>query len=202
MSRLQLLLLLTAGAFVSSAEAQAAYDQLPDDFKIGVDLALEQLRSHASIRHHFLFFKSLSKTKTETSFSVNYIYHNFYFKPTKCAKGTTDASPKRCPFRNDRSGYDVSYIYHNFYLKPTKCSKDTVDPNPKQCPFRNDRPLIDCAVCYKTFSGNIESEPKPYVNCVHKPALTEDMKTKRVEHCNKMAYSSGAVTLLGSTGKN
>ncbi|KAI1902079.1 hypothetical protein AGOR_G00041020 [Albula goreensis] len=165
MSRLQLLLLLTAGAFVSSAEAQAAYDQLPDDFKIGVDLALEQLRSHASIRHHFLFFKSLSKTKTETSFSVNYIYHNFYFKPTKCAKGTTDASPKRCPFRNDR-------------------------------------PLIDCAVCYKTFSGTIESEPKPYINCVHKPALTEDMKAKRVEHCDKMAYSSGTVTLLGSKKGN
>ncbi|KAI1902077.1 hypothetical protein AGOR_G00041000 [Albula goreensis] len=165
MSRLQLLLLLTAGAFVSSAEAQAAYDQLPDLYKKGVDLALEQLRSHASIQHHFFFFKSLTKSEVE-------------------------------------SGFDVSYIYHNFYLKPTKCSKDTVDPNPKQCPFRNDRPLIDCAVCYKTFSGNIESEPKPYVNCVHKPALTEDMKTKRVEHCNKMAYSSGAVTLLGSTGKN
>uniref|UniRef100_A0A0E9Y0H8 Uncharacterized protein n=1 Tax=Anguilla anguilla TaxID=7936 RepID=A0A0E9Y0H8_ANGAN len=28
------------------------------------------------------------------------------------------------------------------------------------------------------------------------------MKAKRVEHCNNMAYNSGTVTLLGSTGKN
>ena len=35
------------------------------------------------------------------------------------------------------------------------------------------QPLIDCAVCYKTFAGEIERDPKPYVHCVHKPALTE-----------------------------
>lgn len=35
------------------------------------------------------------------------------------------------------------------------------------------QPLIDCAVCYKTFREEIEQEPKPYVHCVHKPALTE-----------------------------
>ena len=35
------------------------------------------------------------------------------------------------------------------------------------------QPLIDCAICYKTFRGEIEQEPQPYVHCVHKPALTE-----------------------------
>ncbi|KAG7455392.1 hypothetical protein MATL_G00255990 [Megalops atlanticus] len=165
MSRPLLLLLLTAGAFVASAEGQAAYDQLPDLYKKGVDLALQHLNSHASIRHHFLFFKSLSKSDIE-------------------------------------SGFSVSYVFHNFYLKATRCAKGTVETDPKKCPFRNDRPLIDCAVCYKTYSGETESEPKPYVNCVHKPALTEDMKIKRVEHCDKMAYSSGTVTLLGVTGEN
>eukprot|EP00064_Thunnus_orientalis_P009671 superscaffoldBa00001242_g9696 len=95
-------------------------------------------------------------------------------------------------------GFDVTYIYHHFYLKATKCPKGTVDST--GCQFRNDRPLIDCAVCYKTFGGNIEQEPIPYVHCVHKPALTEEMKDSRVEHCNRMGYSSGAPTLLASTG--
>ncbi|KAJ8268453.1 hypothetical protein COCON_G00136250 [Conger conger] len=160
-----LLLLLTVAACVSSTDGQAAYDQLPDVYKKGVDLALEQLKSHSSIQHHFLFFKSLSKSNTEFGFSAH-------------------------------------FINHNFYLKPTKCSRDTVDPNPKSCPFRNDRPLIDCGVCYKIYSGEIERDPKPYVNCVHKPALTQDMKVKRKEHCDKMGYNSGTVTLLGSKKDN
>ncbi|KAF7667988.1 hypothetical protein LDENG_00037540 [Lucifuga dentata] len=98
------------------------------------------------------------------------------------------------------SGFNLSYIYHHFYLKATKCPKGTVDGT--ACQFRNDRPLIDCAVCYKTFNGGIEPEPKPYIHCVHKPALTEEMKAARVDHCNTMGYSSGAPTLLASTSEN
>ncbi|XP_077952197.1 uncharacterized protein LOC144390064 [Gasterosteus aculeatus] len=94
------------------------------------------------------------------------------------------------------AGFDVTYIYHHFYLKATKCPRGTVDAT--SCRFRNDRPLIDCAVCYKTFGGGIEQEPKPYVHCVHKPALTEEMTADRVNHCNAMGYSSGAPTLLAS----
>ncbi|XP_073344917.1 uncharacterized protein [Pagrus major] len=95
-------------------------------------------------------------------------------------------------------GFDVTYIYHHFYLKATHCPKGTVDST--GCQFRNDRPLIDCAVCYKTFRDQIEQEPKPYVHCVHKTALTEEMKTTRVEHCNRMGYSSGSPTLLATRG--
>lgn len=98
------------------------------------------------------------------------------------------------------------------------------------------QPLIDCAVCYKTFGGAIETQPKPYVHCVHKPTLTEvsvstggllwtlqlihpwiscvslccssyclmcdcqEMKVTRLETCSRMAYSSGASTLLTSIG--
>lgn len=33
--------------------------------------------------------------------------------------------------------------------------------------------MIDCAICYKTFEGEIQMEPKPYIHCVHKPVLTQ-----------------------------
>uniref|UniRef100_A0A673GSU1 Retinoic acid receptor responder protein 2 n=1 Tax=Sinocyclocheilus rhinocerous TaxID=307959 RepID=A0A673GSU1_9TELE len=94
------------------------------------------------------------------------------------------------------AGFDVVYIYHNIYLKATKCKKGTENVDTTTCAFRNDRPLIDCAICYKTYAGAIEEEPKPYVSCVHKPALTQDMKKDRIEHCNKMGYISGSPTLL------
>ncbi|KAJ4925198.1 hypothetical protein JOQ06_017933 [Pogonophryne albipinna] len=156
-----LLLLVSSGVLFFSSNAQGAYEKLPENYKKGVDLALEKLDSHAGIQHHFLFFRSITKSDIEP-------------------------------------GFDVTYVYHHFYLKATKCPKGTVDST--ACQFRNDRPLIDCAVCYKTFREEIEQEPKPYVHCVHKPALTEDMKTTRLNHCNTMGYSSGAPTLLASTG--
>ncbi|CAL8401477.1 unnamed protein product [Gadus morhua 'NCC'] len=156
-----LLWLLAAGTLLVSAGANEAYDLLHETYKKGVDLTLEQLNSHVGINHHFLFFKSLSKS---------------------------DIQP----------GFDVAYIYHNFVLKATKCSKGTVDTS--NCPFRNDRPLIDCAVCYKTYNGVVEATPKPYIHCIHRPALTEVMKTARINHCNEMGYSSGAPTLLASIG--
>ncbi|KAJ3611197.1 hypothetical protein NHX12_021214 [Muraenolepis orangiensis] len=95
-------------------------------------------------------------------------------------------------------GFDVSYIYHRFYLKATRCPRGTVDTS--NCPFRNDRPLMDCAVCYKTFAGAVETTPKPYLHCVRKPTLTQEMRVVRVNHCNQMSYSNGAPTLLASTG--
>ncbi|KAL7373640.1 hypothetical protein ABVT39_011302 [Epinephelus coioides] len=155
------LLLFSTGALFVSSNAQEVYNQLPETYRKGVDLALEKLSAHAAIQHHFLFFRSVTKSEIEP-------------------------------------GFDVSYIYHHFYLKATKCQKGTVDST--GCQFRNDRPLLDCAVCYKTFRGDIEQEPKPYVHCIHKPTLTEAMKTARVNHCNTLGYSSGSLTLLASTG--
>lgn len=35
------------------------------------------------------------------------------------------------------------------------------------------QPLIDCAVCYKTLREEIEPQPKPYVHCIPKTALTQ-----------------------------
>nr|XP_061809955.1 uncharacterized protein LOC133600914 [Nerophis lumbriciformis] len=96
------------------------------------------------------------------------------------------------------AGFDVVFIYHHFYLKPTKCPKGTTDPS--GCSFRNDVPMIDCAICYKTFQGDIEAEPKPYLNCLHKPSVTPEVRTNRIEHCNRLAYSHGATNLLASTG--
>ena len=57
-----LLWLLAAGTLLGSAGANEAYDLLHETYKKGVDLALDQLNSHAGINHHFLFFKSLSKS--------------------------------------------------------------------------------------------------------------------------------------------
>lgn len=44
----------------------------------------------------------------------------------------------------------------------------------KQCLcFFIPQPLIDCMACYKTFNNVIQENPKPYIHCVHKPALTK-----------------------------
>ncbi|KAF7667994.1 hypothetical protein LDENG_00037550 [Lucifuga dentata] len=154
-----LLFLISAGILLYSTEAQEAYNQLPDGYKKGVDLVLRQLRSHAGVQHHFLFFRSLAKSEIESGFNVRYLYHNFHLKPTRCAKGTAESDSQRCPFRNDR-------------------------------------PLMDCAVCYKLLADEMEADPKPFVHCIQKPKLTEEMKTSRLEHCRKMSYNSGAPTLL------
>uniref|UniRef100_UPI0037E8F4FB uncharacterized protein n=1 Tax=Semicossyphus pulcher TaxID=241346 RepID=UPI0037E8F4FB len=159
----RLLLLVCAGAVLYPAEAQGPNNELPDNYRIGVDLALEQLDSHVGVQHHFRFLRSLDKSEIEAGFGVKYLYHHFYLKPTTCPKGTSDSSPRRCPFRNNR-------------------------------------PLMDCAVCYKTAADQIESSPKPYVHCIQKPRLTEEMMMTRMEHCKKMNYNSGAPTLLASTG--
>ncbi|CAJ1082557.1 uncharacterized protein si:ch1073-406l10.2 [Xyrichtys novacula] len=158
-----LLLLFTIGVSVFTSNAQEAYNNLPEDYKKGVNLALEKLHSHAGIQHHFLFLRSVMKSDTEPGFGVKYIYHHFHLKATKCPKGTVDASG---------------------------------------CQFRNDRPLIDCGVCYKMFAGEIEQDPKPYIHCVHRTTLTEEMKQGRVQHCNQMSYSSGSHTILLSRGEN
>ncbi|CAL1597222.1 unnamed protein product [Knipowitschia caucasica] len=149
---------------LSAAGAQDSYGELPAGHRSGVDLALEQMRGHASLQHHFRFLRTVDKTEIESGFGVKYLYQQFLLKPTRCPKGTANATPQRCPFRNDR-------------------------------------PLMDCAVCYKTVSEQMEPEPRPYVHCIHKPRLTEEMKTARTEHCKKMVYNSGAPTLLSvSTG--
>lgn len=156
-----LLFFLSVQALVLSCYGQDAYNHLSEDYKKGVNLALEKLSTHAGVQHHFLFFRSITKSDIEPGFDVKYIYHHFVLKPTSCAKGTTDSSA---------------------------------------CHFRNDRPSIDCAVCYKTFGGNIEAEPKPYVHCIHKPSLTEEMRNLRIQQCNMIGYGSGTPTLLASRG--
>ncbi|XP_067290500.1 uncharacterized protein zgc:195173 [Pseudorasbora parva] len=154
-----LLVLLSTGVFLGTSEAQGDLDKLPENYRKGVELAVEQINSHQTIKSVFLFFKSLDKSDLD-------------------------------------GGFGVSYIYHRFYLKATRCPKGTENANPTKCAFRNDRPLIDCGICYKTYDGEIQSEPKPYVHCIHKPQLTQDLLTARVEHCKKMSYANGSPSLL------
>uniref|UniRef100_A0A8C6WTV2 Retinoic acid receptor responder protein 2 n=1 Tax=Neogobius melanostomus TaxID=47308 RepID=A0A8C6WTV2_9GOBI len=93
------------------------------------------------------------------------------------------------------SGQGLKYLYHHFRLKPTRCAKGTTGTNAQRCPFRNDRPLMDCVTCYKTSSDQIEQIPEPYVNCIQKPRVTEEIKSDRIDHCEKMAYVPGASSL-------
>lgn len=64
-----LLLLVSSGVLFFSSNAQGAYEKLPENYKEGVDLALEKLDSHAGIQHHFLFFRSITKS----DISVQYV---------------------------------------------------------------------------------------------------------------------------------
>ncbi|KAF7691735.1 hypothetical protein HF521_010702 [Silurus meridionalis] len=100
------------------------------------------------------------------------------------------------------AGFNVNYFYHHIHLKATKCSRGTENADSKKCAFRNDRPVIDCTVCYKMFDGEIQMEPKPYIHCVHKPALSKEMELARIKHCNSMSVSSGSMTLLASVGSD
>uniref|UniRef100_W5MVT3 Retinoic acid receptor responder protein 2 n=1 Tax=Lepisosteus oculatus TaxID=7918 RepID=W5MVT3_LEPOC len=100
--------------------------------------------------------------------------------------------------------FDVSYVYHNFLLKATKCLQDKTDASANSCPFQNDRPVVDCVMCYRSYQGSIEYEPRPKLYCTRKPQLTEEMKANRVQDCEtlKHHYSPGGITLLSSTGCN
>lgn len=160
-----LLLLVCAYAVLYFAEAQDPYIGLAENYRMGVDLALEQLNSYSGVHHHFRFLRSLDKSHIESGFGVKYLYHHFQLKPTKCAKGITHSNMQRCPFRNDR-------------------------------------PLMDCTVCYKTENDQIASSPMPYLHCIQRPRLTEDMRTTRIDYCRKMSYNSGAPTLLAVRNNN
>uniref|UniRef100_A0A3Q0T1M0 Retinoic acid receptor responder protein 2 n=1 Tax=Amphilophus citrinellus TaxID=61819 RepID=A0A3Q0T1M0_AMPCI len=152
-----LLWLFSLGAFFFSSNAQ----ELPETYRKGVDLALENLHALPRIQKLHVFLRSVSKSEHEL-------------------------------------GFDVTFIYHHFLLKPTTCEKGTDDPS--ACHVRENRPLMDCTVCYRTYGGEIEPDPKPYAHCIPKPALTEEMKAERLDHCNKMGYSRGSAVLLGSKG--
>uniref|UniRef100_A0A4W6G7S1 Retinoic acid receptor responder protein 2 n=1 Tax=Lates calcarifer TaxID=8187 RepID=A0A4W6G7S1_LATCA len=145
-----LLLLVCAGAALYSAEAQEPYNELPDNFKMGVDLAFEQLNSHTGVQHHFRFLKSVEKSEIESGFGVKYLYHHFYLKPTRCPKGTTESNPQRCPFRNDRPLMDCAVCY--------KTAADQIEADPKPYVHCIQRPrltevllLTICPICLLWF---------------------------------------------------
>uniref|UniRef100_A0A3B4F0J0 Retinoic acid receptor responder protein 2 n=1 Tax=Pundamilia nyererei TaxID=303518 RepID=A0A3B4F0J0_9CICH len=106
-----LLLLVCAVAVLYSAEAQDSYNGLPEIYKKGVDLAMQQLSTHARVQHHYRFLKTVGKLETEGGFGMRYFYHHFHLKPTRCPKGTTETDPQRCPYRNDRPLMDCAVCY-------------------------------------------------------------------------------------------
>ncbi|KAL4623411.1 hypothetical protein GN956_G19206 [Arapaima gigas] len=106
-----LLLILATGSFWVLTEGQDSYSQLTELEKKGVDLALQNLYSHPSTQHHFLFFKTLDMVHTEGGFGESFVYHNFFAKATTCAKEIENPDPKKCRFRNDRPLVDCVVCY-------------------------------------------------------------------------------------------
>ncbi|XP_003439301.1 uncharacterized protein LOC100692318 [Oreochromis niloticus] len=97
--------------------------------------------------------------------------------------------------------FGVKYLFHHVHLKPTRCAKGATETDPQRCPFRNDRPLMDCAICFKAFEDRIKDEPNPYVHCIQRPRLTEEMKQARLQHYRQMIYHTGSPTLLSRTSR-
>lgn len=75
-----LLLLVCAGAVLCSAKAQDPYDELPLNYRKGVDLAFDQLNSHARVVHHFRFMKSVEKSEMEVNVKSEFITFFFHGK--------------------------------------------------------------------------------------------------------------------------
>lgn len=69
-----LFLLVCAGALLCSVQAQDPYNQLPENYKKGVDLALEQLNAHTGVHHHFRFLRSLEKSDIEVKQESGFIF--------------------------------------------------------------------------------------------------------------------------------
>lgn len=111
---------------------------------------------------HWLF-NHISKlsARSQSGFGVSYLYHHFYLKPTRCAKGTVESNPEACVFRNDRVRQKHSTV-----------GKLQRAHSILACLFMTWQPLMDCAICYKTANNVMEANPKPYVHCIQKPRLT------------------------------
>lgn len=72
MSLFLFLVLVSAGVFLDTTEAQEDLGKLPENYRKGVELAMEQINSHQKIQSVFLFFESEEKSAIDVS--------NFFFK--------------------------------------------------------------------------------------------------------------------------
>lgn len=67
MAVLLFLVLVSTGVFLDTTEAQEDPGKLPENYRKGVELALEQINSFQTIKSVFLFFKSLEKSAIDAS---------------------------------------------------------------------------------------------------------------------------------------
>ncbi len=61
------LVLVSAGVFLDTTEAQEDLSKLPDNYRKGVEVAVEQVNSYQAIKIVFLFFKSVDKSDIDVS---------------------------------------------------------------------------------------------------------------------------------------
>ncbi|KAK0143969.1 hypothetical protein N1851_017703 [Merluccius polli] len=101
-----------AAALLGPAQANQQYNQLDQNYRVGVDIVLQQLQSFPGVQLHFHFFRTIDKSDFESGFGMSSIFHHFHLKPTRCAKGTSVA--QSCPFRNDRPIMDCVVCYKVF----------------------------------------------------------------------------------------
>ncbi|KAG7269565.1 hypothetical protein CRUP_029834 [Coryphaenoides rupestris] len=90
------------------------------------------------------------------------------------------------------------YIYHSFYIKATKCPQGTVDT--RNCTFRENKPEVECAMCYATFGDRVKAVPEPYISCARKTVLTEAVRRRDMNICNRMGDRTGAPGGIADTG--
>lgn len=74
------LVLVSAGVFLDTTEAQEDLSKLPDNYRKGVELAVEQVNSYKTIKSVFLFFKSVHKSDID----VSIIFQAFSNLPSFC----------------------------------------------------------------------------------------------------------------------
>lgn len=73
-------LLLAAVVFLTSAEAQSSFSKLPDTYKKGVELAVQNVNAHEGVQQHFLFFKTIEKSQIEVRLSPFVSFTNCFFQ--------------------------------------------------------------------------------------------------------------------------
>lgn len=61
------LVLVSAGVFLDTTEAQEDLSKLSDNYRKGVELAVKQINSHQTIKSTFLFFKTVEKSDIDVS---------------------------------------------------------------------------------------------------------------------------------------
>ncbi|XP_041103559.1 cathelicidin-related peptide Oh-Cath-like [Polyodon spathula] len=99
------------------------------------------------------------------------------------------------PVNETELPFDRSYLNLHVVLKETGCLQNGAK-NLHQCRFIDRRPRMDCFGCFIAGRDNFEEE---FIDCVQRNQVTEVIKNKRAEECDKLhPYHFGGSLVLAS----